>query len=338
MWIFLIIAIVKWYEAEKKKQSEKTIKVKEGTAVQNERVYKSRARVELSENAAEYDSFERCLSALRARFEGRGMRTSVRRDAQRQTVAAMNTRAIAPVAYADYGARTSVSDRFRTGEIDGMRYMTSEDFVRYYKEHRRNNRPDADMRSMAVRHEGAVDVRMPKAKKPLLAPATRESRQFVGKIASKLPRSVVEKHPVIERRAAEIHTWIKADHITSDPKAQKRKLPISVASAILVMLVSLTLVVGGTVTYSDANAKYRAASAQLEELKAEGGNLERELSARLDLVEIENYARNSLGMVDSAYAGGTYLDSTKEESIEVYEEEKSSFGFSTLLSALGFGE
>ena len=334
MWIFLIIAIMKWLEA---RSCENQNAKEEPVTVQNEQIYKRSARAVLPQDPAEYDSFARCLAELRSRFDGRGMRSSVRRDAKRQSLAVMSTRAMAPCAYSDYGVRTAVSDRFRTGELDGMRYMTSADFVRYYKEHRRNSRPDADMRSMAVSYEGRGNIPTPKKKKPLLAPATRESRQFVGRIASRLPASVREKHPAVERRAAEVHTWITADRITTDPSAPKKRFPVSVASAILVMLISLTLVVGGTVMYSDANAQYRAAASQLEALKTEENNLEQELLSSLDLVEIESYARNSLGMVDRAYAGGTYLDSTKEESIEVYPEEKSSFGLSTLLSALGFG-
>ena len=325
---------MKWLEyMDRAKEKKKGDTV----TVRSEQTCKNYVRAELPANPSEYDSFERALFELRLRFEGRGMRQSVRRDAKRQSLAVMNTRALAPGAYADYGTPTALNDRFRTGECDGMRYMTSDDFVRYYREHRRSCRADADISTMAVRYEGRGSVPAPKKKKPLLAPATAESKRFVGKIASRLPAAVRERHPEIERRAAEAHTWIKADRIEEDPKS-KRAFPVSVASAILVMVISLTLVIGGTVMYSDANASYREASDQLQALKTEANNLEQELAASLDLVSLECYARESLGMVDRVYAGGTYLDSTVEEKIEVYGEEKSSFGLSTLLSALGFGE
>ena len=323
---------MKWLEFRDRAKGKKGVTA----MMRNEQASRTYVHAELPANPAEYDSFERALSELRLRFEGRGMRQSVRRDAKRQSLAVMNTRALAPGAYTDYGAPTALNDRFRTGECDGMRYMTSDDFVRYYKEHRKACRADADISTMAVRHEGRGNIPAPKKKKPLLAPASAESRQFVGKIASRLPAAVRERHPEIERRAAEAHTWIKADCIKDDPK-RKRAFPVSVASAILVMVISLTLVIGGTVMYSDANARYREASDRLQTLKSEANNLEQELAASLDLVGLECYARESLGMVDRVYAGGTYLDSTVEEEIEVYGEEKSSFGLSTLLSALGFG-
>lgn len=296
-----------------------------------------RPRAQLPENSEEYDSFARSLSTLRRRFEGRGMVHTVLRDAKRQTVAAMSTRAMAPGAYADYGVRVSVSDRFRTGECNGERYMTNEDFVRYYAEHRRNARPDADLGNMAVTRDGTRKVPVPKPKKPFLAPADERDRKFVGKFVSKLPASVIEKHPEIGERAAEVHKWLRADTIHDAPASGKRKFPISVASAILVMTISLSLIVGGTVMQSDANAQYREAVNALEAVEAEERNLERQLAVKLDLAEIEDYARNTLGMVDQAYAEGVYLDNTKTESIEVYEEEAPSFGLSTLLSVFGFG-
>lgn len=283
------------------------------------------------------DSLGRCLAELRARFAGRGMMQSVRRDAQSQRAAVMTTRAMAPSAYADYGLESTVSDRFRTGICDGERYMTSGDFVRYYREHRRKARPDADLRSMAVTRDPRRPVPVPKDKPALLDPASEKSRKLAHRLVSKLPASVREAHPMLERRTAELHTWLTADEIKEAPKSERRRFPVSVASAILVMTISLSLVVGGTVMYSDANSKYREASERLEALSDEADNLERCLAVKLDLAEAEDYARNTLGMVDKTYVGGEYLDAPKTETVEVYEEEKPTPGLSTLLSAFGFG-
>jgi hypothetical protein len=283
------------------------------------------------------DTLPLCLDALRRRFQGRGMLKSVQSGAHSQNAAVMHARAIAPGAYADYGIRHAVSDRFRTGSYNGERYMTSADFVRYYAEHRVKMRPDADMPHMAVVRDPAKRVPSPAPKKSILAPAEEESRRLVGKIASKLPASFRDKHPAAAERAAEVHTWLTADTIREAPAAKKQRFPVSVASAILVVMISLSLVVGGTVMYSNANSEYKAASDALEAVKAEELSLENSLAVKLDLVEAEDYARNTLGMVDRSYIGGEYLNAAQEESIEVYTEEKPSFGLSTLLSALGFG-
>ncbi len=292
-----------------------------------------RKRAVLPQSTTEYDSLHKSLLALRTRFEGRGIMHSVRRDASRQAAAARNARAMAPGAY----GTATLSDRFRTGEENGMRYMTSADFVRYYKEHRRRMRPDADLRYMAVVRNAANVVPRVKPKKTALASVGEADRRFAKALVSRLPASVREKHPAIEKRAAEVHGWIKSETVREAPKSEKRKFPISVASAILVTLISLSLVVGGTVMESDANARYREASATLEAVKTEELNLEHRLSVRMDLSEIEDYARNTLGMVDRSYAEGVYLDGTKAESVEIYEEDRTTFGLSTLLSALGLG-
>ena len=338
MWILLIIALMKLAREQELDGVQETGQEETVTGY-SEQVYRNRPRATVAQDVAEQDSFARCLTELRSRFEGHGMMQSVRRDEKRQRVATATTRAMAPGAYADYGTHTAVSDRFRTGECNGERYMTSRDFARYYAEHRRKVRPDADLRSMTVtRSVTPSAVPAPKEKRPLLGDATPESRRFVGKIASKLPQSVREKHPTLERRAAQVHTWLTSDAIEHAPASAKRRFPTSIASAILIGVISLSLVVGGTVMYSDANAEYRASADALEALKAEEANLERELAVKVDLVAVEDYARNTLGMVDKVYVGGEFVDASKEESVEVYEEEKPAFGLSTLLSAFGFGE
>lgn len=283
------------------------------------------------------DSLGRCLAELRNRFAGRGMLQSVRRDARGQQAAAMTTRAMAPSAYADYGLESTVSDRYRTGIHNGERYMTNADFVRYYRDHRRKSRADSDLHSMAVTRDTRRPVPLPKAKPKLLDPANEKSRVFAHRLVSKLPASVRASYPMLENRTAELHTWLTADEIKEAPKSQKRRFPVSVASAILVMTISLSLVVGGTVMHSDANSKYREASERLETLTFEADNLERRLAVKLDFAAAEEYARNTLGMVDRTYASGEYLEVQQDESIEVYEEEKPSVGLSTLLSAFGFG-
>lgn len=293
-----------------------------------------------TQNIRENDSFERCLVELRRRFEGRGIVQNVRRDAKKQTLAAMSARAMAPSAYADYGTRTSVSERFRTGTLNGERYMTVQDFARYYAEHRRRTKPDADYPSMAVVHGSSGNAPMPRKvqKSSILPVADASDREFVGRVVSKLPVSVKGKHPVLEEGGARVHKWLTQQTYEKAPASEKRKFPVSVASAILVMVVSLSLMVGGSAMYSEAYSEYSAASENLEAILDEEANLEKELSVKLDLTGIEDYAKNTLGMVDKSYIGGEYVSTLKEESVEVYGDEKTSFGLSTLLSVFGFGE
>ena len=285
------------------------------------------------------DSCMRCIEELRCRFKGRGVMNTVRRDARQQSGTAMSTRAIAPGAYSNYGLQSRVSDRYRTGVYEGGKYMTAADYVRYYEAHRRTMRPDADLKFMAVvREEVPIENRPVKVKKSILPAATAENRKKVRPVISRLPAAIREKHPALEERAAEAYGWLMADKIQEQPREKRRPFPISVASAILVVTISLALVVGGTVMESDANAVYRESTRQLSALKEEELDLEQRLSVKNDLAEIADYAQNTLGMVDRKYVEGTYLDVEKEERIEAYTEETPTFGLSTLLSALGFGD
>lgn len=285
------------------------------------------------------DSCMRCIEELRYRFKDRGVMNTVRRDARQQSGTAIRTRAIAPGAYSNYGLQSRVSDKYRTGVYEGGRYMTAADFVRYYEAHRRSARPDADLRFMAVVREDVPVAPAPKkVKKSILPAATAEDRRRVRPVISKLPSAILEKHPSLEERAAEVHGWLTADKIQDAPREKRRPFPVSVASAILVMTISLILVVGGTVMESDANAVYRESTRQLAALKEEELDLEQRLSVKNDLAEISDYARNTLGMVDRKYVEGTYLNVEREERIEAYAEETPTFGLSTLLSALGFSD
>lgn len=287
----------------------------------------------------EADSCLHCIEILRYRFRGRGVMTTMHRDSGAQMREAMRARAIAPTAYANYAKQERISDRYRSGEEDGVKYMTAADFVRYYQAHRRQARPDADLRFMAVvRDNGVLVPTRGKQKKPFFEPAGEADRIAARKLVSHLPSAIRDKHPDLEERTAEVRKWLRADTIQCAPKSQKRRFPTSVASAILVMTISLSLVVSGAAMHSDANADYRGAVDELNALKSEEMALERELEVKNDLLEIEDYAKNTLGMIDREYVAGSYLDETAEERVEVYEKETPRFGLATLLSAFGIGD
>ena len=79
------------------------------------------------------DSYNRCLAELRERYKNRGVSINVSADAALQAKQEESTRALAPEAYVLFDARSKIADQYRSGEYNGSKYMTSDDFVRYFK-------------------------------------------------------------------------------------------------------------------------------------------------------------------------------------------------------------
>ena len=270
MWIFLIIGIMKWLEyMDRAKEKKKGDTV----TVRSEQTCKNYVRAELPANPSEYDSFERALFELRLRFEGRGMRQSVRRDAKRQSLAVMNTRALAPGAYADYGTPTALNDRFRTGECDGMRYMTSDDFVRYYK--------DLENAYIAVlqSEDGETYTQIDNEGAPSYAMVLPEGNVLNGLINVFMMSKTVEFNVPIQVNGEEIGVMTLADFM--------KKTPVGDAKVTTGMF-------DGSFKYKFGEATYRGRflGIDLETFIAKLAALEMPIEG--NIVEVEYYGINGL--------------------------------------------
>jgi len=82
------------------------------------------------------DSYNRCIFELRERYRGRGITENVKSEAALQAKNETKTREIAPGAYVLFDSRSKIADVYRSGEYRGSKYMTSDDFVRYFKSRR----------------------------------------------------------------------------------------------------------------------------------------------------------------------------------------------------------
>ena len=113
------------------------------------------------------DSYNRCLNALRDRYKGRGIYENVKNEATLQAKKEAATRAIAPGAYVLYDSKSRIADVYRSGVYNGSKYMTSDDFVRYFKSRRDYYSPklteetqrEAEVNGAAVRRNGAASSR-----------------------------------------------------------------------------------------------------------------------------------------------------------------------------------
>ena len=82
------------------------------------------------------DSYDRCLFELRERYKDRGISLSVKSEMTLQAGREESTRALSPESYVLFDARSKIADQYRSGDYNGSKYMTSDDFVRYFKTRR----------------------------------------------------------------------------------------------------------------------------------------------------------------------------------------------------------
>ena len=79
------------------------------------------------------DSYTRCICELRARYKGRGIANSIVADQTAPKKLSERKAEAASESYVLFDSRTNIADSYRSGVYNGSKYMTSDDFVRYFK-------------------------------------------------------------------------------------------------------------------------------------------------------------------------------------------------------------
>ena len=82
------------------------------------------------------DSYNRCIAELRSRYRGKAISNNAKHEAaalrERDALEATSERE----EYLLFDSRSNIADSYRSGVYNGSRYMTSDDFVRYFKSRR----------------------------------------------------------------------------------------------------------------------------------------------------------------------------------------------------------
>ena len=97
---------------------------------------------------------------------------------------------------------------------------------------------------------------------------------------------------------------------------------------------SLMLIVGGSVMVGNASGEVGKLNTKISRLEARETELESELDMKYSIQDIEKEAAE-LGMIKNEYADKEYLEVSKSEKIEIFDNEEKQFGISALLSAFG---
>ena len=271
------------------------------------------------------DSYNRCLTELRERYKYRGISTNVKNEALLQTRVEESTRAMAPEAYVLFDARSKIADSYRSGEYNGSKYMTSDDFVRYFKSRRAFYMPSTVKEQMteAVEENHAVPQRRGQgAAKGGLVRSDGSEKE--GHLATAI---------LVLKELA--NKWFPIERKEGREDGTKFRLPVATMSGIAVFALSLGLIVGGSVLLGNASGEVGELNSAIARLETQKSELEGKLDLKYNVDEIEEEMK-SLGMIKRQYADHQYLTVNGEEQIIIYEkDENENVGFGALLASFG---
>lgn len=276
---------------------------------------------------AEYtnDSYNRCIAELRTRYRGRAVSNNVKNEMaalkEKETLEKENT----PDSYIFFDSRSKIADSYRSGVYNGSKYMTSDDFVRYFKSRRAFYMPST-VKSEEAKAEAARNSAVPARKNGSSSSGlTRsESGSKEGHIQGLLS--------IAKEFAAK---WFPVERRDDRREGKRFRIPVSAMAGIAVFAISMSLIVSGSVMVGSATGQVGRLESEIASLKAQEADLEGKLDLKYTVEEIEEEAKK-LGMVKRQYAGSEYISIEGEDEIEIYDDgEKENLGLSALLSAFG---
>ena len=263
------------------------------------------------------ESYTRCLAELRARYGTRGVGVSVRKDAVEQVKKEEQTKSSSN--YYLFDSRSGIASSYKSGEYNGSKYMTSDDFVRYF----RSRRPYAT--PVQSKSETALEA------KKADHPATRRKSAREGSSDSKeghlITRAVSYLNELKEK-------WLPVEIKEGRTTGKRFKFPVAATAYVLTFAFSMGLIVSGSVMIGNASGELGEMNTQIAVLEARESELQSELDLKCDIATIKADAE-ALGMISGEYAGGKTLLNDTDEEIEVYEQEEEKNIFAVLLSAIG---
>ena len=272
------------------------------------------------------ESYNRCIEELRARYRGRGIAVNVKNEIAEQ--ARREEASVAALAENNvvYDSRSMIGDQYRSGEYNGSKYMTSDDFVRYFKNRRAFYVPtvqrEKETETAAVRRNTAVPQRTTAQEGRSVVRSDSDSKEGHLSSFGALVKDFAKKWFPVESKQGRI-------------EGAKFRIPVSALSGMAVFVVSLGLIVSGSVMIGSASGELGRQKSEIARLEAQQSDLQGKLDLKYNINDIEEEAKQ-LGMIKRQYADQEYLTVNSGEEITIYgEDEEENVGLAALLASFG---
>ena len=275
---------------------------------------------------AEYinDSYNRCIKELRTRYRGR----AVSNNAKNEMATLMEKEAAndnAPQSYIFFDSRSKIADSYRSGEYNGSKYMTSDDFVRYFKSRRAFYMPST-LKAEEAKAEAAKNSAVPARKNG--ASSTGLTQSESGSKEGHI-RGLV---PTLKGLAKK---WFPIERLENRGEGRRFRLPVSALAGVAVFAISMSLIVSGSVMVGSATGELGRQESEIASLKIQEADLQSKLDLKYTVEQIEADAKE-LGMVKRQYADSEYVYLDGSSAVEIYDDgEEENLGLAALLSAFG---
>lgn len=271
------------------------------------------------------DSYSRCISELRTRYRGRAVSNNMKNEmamlSERETIDNKNT----PESYILFDSRSKIADSYRSGVYNGSKYMTSDDFVRYFKSRRAFYMPST-VKSEEAKAEAAKNSAVP-ARKNGASSTSLSSSESGSKEGHMRGLLSFAKELAIK--------WFPVERREDRSEGRRFRVPVSAMAGIAVFAISMSLIVSGSVMVGSATGEVGRLDSQIASLKAEAADLEGKLDLKYTVEQIESDAKE-LGMVKRQYADSESIVLDNKDEIEIYDNgEDENVGLAALLSAFG---
>ena len=249
------------------------------------------------------------VAKLIERYKDRGISAKIRQDVAEQERAEALNRAKTPGSYVDAeSASGGNADKYRSGDEDGMQYMTAGDFVNYFHDQRRYKTPVAESEPNV---EKAVAYRASEGTAPKKAAWLTVSDKWPAFLRRAL------EHPFVEKLGNLASEWVPAEACENTGKGERRRLPVSAVASVAMLAILSMLVVGGSVMVSLETGNVSRAKNDLAVMEATRDKLESELEMKNNMLEFEKIASNDINMVKSDYISSDSVKLAGENKIEI---------------------
>ena len=271
------------------------------------------------------DSYNRCIAELRSRYRGKAISNNAKHEAATLRERDALSAAEKTDGYVLFDSRSQIADSYRSGVYNGSRYMTSDDFVRYFKSRRAFYSPSAYKAAEPEAQKAensAVPARKNGASSTSLTPSESGSKEshIRGLIAT------------VKNFAKE---WFPVERKEGRSEGKRFKLPVSAMAGVAVFAISMTLIVSGSVLVGTSEGEVGKLDSQIASLKAEKADIEGKLDLKYTVDQIESDAK-AMGMIKRQYADNEYITLKEDDEIVIYDDGKEeNLGLSSLLSAFG---
>ena len=216
--------------------------------------------------------------------------------------------------------------KYKSLNVDGQMYMSSDDFAAYYKDLRGYKLPHFYSRAEKEYEDAEADAKnvQDSGKPPKKAVWLAIKRRTKDAFSDFFSIFVVEE---IRKQSEEME------------EGTKTRVPKKIIPTLCIVTLSLMLIVCSTVMVSRASGEISQLEGEIEVIEYEKNDLEGKLNMKNDMLNIKDIAVDQYGMISGDYAASRYVDIKGEEKIVIYEEtEKDESLLTKLLKAIGLLE